>query len=158
MDSAAGSRRPAAFWGICIFLVLSLIVLLIGQTSAIFAYDFAVSIGLQESVDAVSPFGVEMNRAFGVGDTVVYIPLMAFSLVGLIRRRRWALPVTAAVMGISAYWAVTMWSVLVFLKGVPGYTLVPGAAYWVFLGIFIAVGAWGIIYTALRGERLVRGA
>ena len=47
---------------------------------------------------------------------------------------------------------------LVFLKGVPGYTLVPGAAYWVFLGIFIAVGTWGIIYIALRGEKLVSDA
>jgi len=158
MSNTAGGKRPLAFWGICVFLVLSLIVLLIGQTTAIFAYEFAVSIGLQESVDAVSPFGVEVNRAFGVGDTVVYIPLMVLSLVGLIRRRRWALPVTAAVMGISAYWAVTMWSVLLFLKGVPGYTLAPGSAYWVFLGIFIAVGVWGVAYIATRGGRLVRDA
>ena len=147
--------RPLAFWGMCAFLVLSLVVLLLGQTTAIFAYDFAVGLGLQESVRDVSEFGVEVNRAFGVGDTVVYIPLMVLSLVGLIRRRRWAPPVTAAVMGISVYWAVTMGTMLRFLRGVPGYTLVPGVEYLVFLGAFILVGIWGIAYIVMRGDRLV---
>ena len=152
------NKRPLAFWGICVFLVLAVVVLLLGQTSALFAYDFAVALGLQESVQDVSEYGVEVNRAFGAGDTIVYIPLMLMSLIGLVRRRRWALPLTAAVMGISVYWAVTVGVMLGFLRGTPGYSLVPGMEYWVFLGIFIAVGAWGIIYIALRGDRLVGGA
>jgi len=148
-------KRPVAFWGICSFLIISLAMLLIGQTSAIFAYDFAVSLGLQESVEEVTEYGVEVNRAFGVGDTVVYVPLIVIALVGVIRRRRWALPVTGAVMGISAYWATTISSMLGFLPGTPGYNLSPGFAYWVVLGAFIGVGIWGVVYVSVRGDRLV---
>ena len=103
-----GNSRPKAFWVISVFLSLSLVFLLLGQTSAIFAYDWAVSLGLQESAEDVSAHGVEVNRAFGVGDTVVYVPLVALALVGLVRRKRWSIPVTGAVMGISAYWAATI--------------------------------------------------
>ncbi len=149
-------NRPAGFWVIIIFLALSVVLLLLGQTSGLFAYDFAVGIGLQESVEEVTPFGVEMNRAFGASDTFVYIPLMVVSLIGLILRKRWALLTTAAVMGISAYWAVTMSAVLIFLRGVPGYNLVPGLEYVIFLGSFIVFGVWGIFYLVTRGDKLLR--
>jgi len=149
-------KRPVGFWIIIIFLALSVVLLLLGQTSGLFAYDFAVGIGLQESVEEVSAFGVEMNRAFGASDTFVYIPLMVVSLIGLILRKRWALLSTAAVMGISAYWTATMGTVLVFLKGVPGYTLVPGLEYVIFLGAFFLFGVWGIIYLIRRGEKLLQ--
>ena len=96
-----------------------------------------------------------MNRAFGAGDTAVYIPLMVASLVGLFLRKPWALLTTAAVMGISAYWSVTMASVLVFLKGVPGYNLDPGIEYAIFLGVYMLVGTWGLLYLAFRGEKLI---
>jgi len=32
--------------------------------------------GLQEDVKEVSEFGVQINRAFGAGDTFVYIPFV----------------------------------------------------------------------------------
>jgi len=149
-------KRPIAFWIICGFFALSVIVLVLGQTTSLFAYDFAVRLGLQESVDEVTAFGVEMNRAFGAGDTIVYIPLMLVSLVGLFMKKRWALLTTAAVMGISAYWALTAAALLVFLRGVPGYQLAPGVEYWVFLGAFMVFGIWGITYLALRSQKLLR--
>ncbi len=123
-----------------------------------FAYDFAVKIGMQESVEEVTAFGVEMNRAFGASDTLVYIPLILFSLVGLILRKRWGLVVTAAAMRISVYWAVTMTAVMVFLRGVPGYNLLPGVEYWVFLGAFMIFGVWGIFYLVFSGDRLLQGS
>lgn len=133
-------------------MTLSTIVLVMGQTTAIFAYDFAVRIGLQESVEKVSAFGVEMNRAFGVGDTVAYIPLMILSVIGLLARKRWALFTTTAAMGISIYWTVTLGIMMVFLKGVPGYTLMPGVEYWIFMGAHTLFGVWGILYLVFRGE------
>ena len=151
-----GEKRPFAFWFICVFLGLSVVVLSLGQTTALFAYDFAVRLGLQESVEEVTEFGVEMNRAFGAGDTVVYIPLMVVSLVGLFLKKRWALFTTAAVMGVSVYWSVTVASVLVFLRGVPGYQLVPGPEYWIFLGAYMLFGAWGMLYLVFRGGRIIR--
>jgi hypothetical protein len=151
-----GEKRSVAFWFICAFLALSVVVLALGQTTSLFAYDFAVRLGLQESVDEVTPFGVEMNRAFGAGDTFVYIPLMLISLVGLLKKKRWAVPTTAAVMGISAYWSLTMTAVLIFLKGVPGYQLVPGIEYGIFLGAYMVFGLWGLTYLAFRSDNLLR--
>ena len=151
-------KLPVAYWIICSFLALSVILLLLGQTTSLFAYEFAVRLGLQESIDDVTAFGVEMNRAFGAGDTFTYIPLMVVSLVGLLLKRRWALLTTAAVMGISAYWSVTIAAVLVFMRGVPGYHLVPGPEYWVFLGAYLVFGVWGVSYLALRGDGLLRDA
>ena len=147
--------RPAGFWGICAFLVISLVFLLLGQTSAIFAYDFAVGLGLQESLADVSPYGVQVNRAFGVGDTVVYVPLIGLALAGLLLRRRWTLPVLGAVMGISVYWAATILAMLLFLPGTPGFRLEPGAGYWIVLTAYIAIGVWGLVYLGTRGDRLV---
>ena len=149
------ASRPMAFWILSLFLILGIVLLLAGQTSALFAYDFAVKWGLQESVDEVGEFGVQVNRAFGAGDTIVYIPLMFLTLVGLILRRRWAIPLTGAVMGISVYWTVTVAAMLGFLPGVSGYALKPGTEYWVFLGLFAGVGLWGIVYLAVWGDRLV---
>lgn len=149
-------KRPLVFWIICVFLALSTVVLALGQTTSLFAYEFAVRLGLQESVGEVTAFGVEVNRAFGAGDTIVYVPLMLVSLVGLVLKKRWALITTAAVMGISAYWSLTLTVMLVFLRDVPGYRLVPGPEYWVFLGTFLVFGVWGILYLVFRGDRLLQ--
>ena len=149
------AKRPISFWVIIVFLIVSMILLLMGQTMAIFNYEFAVKLGLQEDVKEVSEFGVQINRAFGAGDTFVYIPLMGISLVGLFLKRRWSLVTTAAVMGISAYWATTVAFMLVFLGGVPNYNLVPGPEYWLFIGAYIIIGVWGVLYLIFRGNSII---
>ncbi len=149
-------RRPIAFWVIVIFHVLSAILLLIGQTTAMFAYEFAEKLGLQESLEEVTAFGIQMNRAFGAGDTFVYIPLIILALIGLFLRKRWALVINAAVMGISVYWTVTMTALMIFARVIPGYTLRPGPDYLVFLGSFVIFGVWGLLYLVFRGDRLLR--
>lgn len=147
--------RPFAFWVIICFLSLSFVLLIMGQTMAIINYDFAVQIGLQEDVKEVGQFGVQLNRAFGVGDTIIYIPLIAISIIGLILKKRWSLLATAAVMGISAYWATTIIFMLIFLVGTPDYYLDPGFDYWLFLAAFIIFGVWGLLYLIFRGEKLL---
>jgi hypothetical protein len=150
-----GMKRPLAFWIIAVWFVLSLAMLLLGQTMAVFDYDFAVRVGLQESGEEISEFGVQVNRALGAGDTLVYLPLMFVSLLGLWRRRRWALVTTAAVMGISAYWAAGAFFMLIFLRGVPGYELVPPLSYWLILLAYILFGVWGLFYLTFRGADMV---
>ena len=147
--------RPPAFWIIAAFLALSIVVILSGQTLAVFDYDLAVNLGLQESIEEVGEYGVEVNRAFGAGDTVIYIPLMVVSLAGLVARRRWALLTTTAVFGVSAYWAATILAMLVFLPGTPGYDNAPGLEIWLFLGFYLVCGVLGLIYTVARGEELL---
>jgi hypothetical protein len=80
---------------------------------------------------------------------------MAISLAGLFLKRRWSLVTTAAVMGISAYWATTVVFMLFFLPGVPNYNLFPGPEYWVFIGAYIIIGVWGVMYLMFRGDSII---
>ena len=150
------SQHHAAFYFIIGFLFISLILLLAGQTMALIDYDFAVETGLQEHIDEVTVLGVEMNKAFGASDTFVYIPLIVIALVGLIGRKSWALIPTAAVMGISAYWSVTMIFALLFFEGTPGYRLQPGMEYWIILSTYTLFGVWGLLYLSTRGAVLLQ--
>lgn len=150
------TNRPTAFWAIVIFLGFSFLAMLFGQTLAVFDYDLAVRLGLQESLLDVSEYGVQVNRAFGVGDTLVYIPLILMSLIGLIGRKRWSLLITAAMAGVSAYWSVTIASMLLLLRGAPGYNYVPGPAIWLFVMAFLVFGVWAFFYVLLRGNQLLR--
>jgi hypothetical protein len=149
------TKRPIAFWVVTGFLTVSMILLLMGQTMALFDYNFAVQLGLQEDSKDVSSYGVQVNRAFGAGDTIVYIPLIAFSIIGLILRKRWSLLTTAAVMAVSAYWATTIAFMLVFLDGTPGYYLEPGLEYWLTMAAYIVFGVWGLLYLVFRGDNLL---
>ena len=148
-------RRPFAFWVIAVYLGLSVVVMLTGQTMAVVNYDLAVRLGLQEGREEMGEVGVEVNRAFGAGDTVIYVPLMVVSLVGLVARRRWAVLTTTAVFGVSAYWAATILSMLVFLPGASGYSNVPGPEIWLFVGFYLVSGVVGLIYMVFRGEALL---
>ncbi len=149
-------NRPVAYWFIITFLGLSVALLLLGQTMAVFDYDFTMKLGLQETPAQVGTHGVQVNRAFGAGDTFVYIPLMLASFAGLWLRRRWSLLVTAAVAGISAYWTTTIGFMLAFLPGTPGYSYVPPLGIWLFIGAYLLFGVWSLFYLLFRGEALLR--
>jgi hypothetical protein len=148
--------RPLAFWIFVFFLVLSIALMLLGQTMSIFNYDFTVRHGLQESSEQVGEFGVQVNRAFGAGDTVIYIPLLIASLIGLWLKKRWSLISTAAVAGVSAYWSVTIIFIFLFLPGTPGYNYVPAFEIWLFVITYTIFGIWGFFYLLWRGEALIQ--
>lgn len=149
------NNRPAAFGVFVIFLSASIFLMLIGQTMAVFNYDWTVSFGLQEDPVKVGEIVKQVNRGFGAGDTVVYIPLMAASLIGLLKKKRWALLTTSAVAGISAYWSVTVGFIFLFLPGAPGYTHVPEPEIWMFILTYFVFGLWGLYYLLFRGEALL---
>ena len=148
-------RRPAAFWLIVGFLAVSIVLILAGQTLGVFNYELASRLGLQERPEDMTKFGVQVNRAFGAADNVVYIPLMVVSLIGLWLRKRWSLMTTAAFFGASAYWTVTVTFIFLFLPGVPGYANVPGPEIWLFIGTYMVVGVLGLVYLIVRGDELL---
>lgn len=151
----SAKNRPVGFWVVIVFLVIAIVLILIGQTVAIFNYDLTVQMGLQESPDEVSDYGVQVGRAFAVSDTIVYIPLMLASLIGLWLKKRWSLITTAAVAGISAYWTVTCTVMFIFLQSTPNYPYQPGLEIWIYLAAFCLFGVWGLWYLLNRGERLL---
>jgi len=148
--------RSPGFWIVIVFLAVSIVLMLVGQTLSVFNYDLAVSMGLQEKPEEMTDFGVQVNRAFGAADTVIYIPLMLISLVGLILRKRWSLLITAAFFGASAYWTATVTFIFMFLPGVAGYSNVPGPEIWLFIGTYMVAGVLGLLYIVFRGEELIR--
>ena len=83
----ARTKRPVAFWFIILFLALSIVLLVLGQTISVLDYDLTVWIGLQESPAEVGAHGVQVNRAFGAGDTIVYIPHRTRGSAGFPDRR-----------------------------------------------------------------------
>ncbi len=147
--------RPAAFWVMSAFLVFAIGFILLGQTGALLDYGFTVRLGLQESSASVGEYGVQVNRAFGLADTLVYLPVLIGALAGLVLRRPWALTALAAAAGLSLYWPVCSTGLLVFLRGVPDFHLVPNPIYWVIFALFILFGLWMLWYVVTRGERLV---
>jgi hypothetical protein len=149
-----GVKRPVGFWVIVVFLIYNLVFFLVGQTASLFDYDFTVRIGLQESVEAISEYGVQVNRSFGLADTVVAVPLILLSLFGLFLRKLWALTTLAALMGVSLYWPVSCSGLLIFLQGVPGYHLVPPPGYWLIFGLHIGFALWVLCYIIFRGQKL----
>ena len=150
------SIRPLALWFIMVFLALSIALMIAGQTMSVFDYDLTVRLGLQESREQVGVHGTQVNRAFGAGDSVVYIPLMLASLTGLWLRKRWSLLATAAVSGISAHWATTIGCMLAFLPGTPGYNYAPPFGIWLFVGAYLLFGVWCLFYLLTRGEALLQ--
>jgi len=152
----AGSGRSAAFWFLFVFLAISIVLMLAGQTLGVFNYELASRMGLQEKAEEMTEFGVQVNRAFGAADTVVYIPLMVVSMIGLWLRKRWSLLTTAAFFGASAYWTATVTFIFLFLPGVPGYSNVPGPEIWLFIGTYMVAGIFGLFYLIWRGDELLR--
>lgn len=148
--------RSFGFWVIVVFFGVSVVLMLAGQTLGVFNYELAASMGLQEKPEEMTEFGVQVNRAFGAADTVVYIPLMVVSMIGLWFRKRWSLLTTAAFFGASAYWTVTVTFIFLFLPGVEGYSNVPGPEIWLFIGIYMVAGVLGLLYVVFREEQLIR--
>ena len=150
------AKRPVAYWMITAFLAASTAMMLSGQTLAVFNYDLAVSIGLQESPAQIGEYGVQVNRAFGAGATVIYVPLLVVTFVGLHLRKRWLLAAAGATFGISAYWPATIAWMFAFLPGVSGYAFDPPAVTWLLIGLYLGAAVWGLICVLLRGETLIQ--
>lgn len=150
------SGRPAGFWILESFMAFSVILMLVGQTVSVFDYDFTVRYGLQESVEQVGMYGVQVNRSFGASDTVIYIPLLIVSLWGLWYQKPWALVTTAAISGISLYWSTTIIFMFLFLPGTSSYKYVPGIDIWGFVIAFALFGAWSMWYLIFHNKALFK--
>ena len=140
------NRRPIGFWVLMILGMLFSVMLLLGQTMSFINYDFTVSIGLQESKDVVSEMGVAINKGFGVGDTIIYLPLLVIGIVGLWLRKKWGLFAVVGALGITAYWPMVCLFFLIFAKGTPGYNFTSFTSYIIMLTAFTVYGLWGLWY------------
>lgn len=123
--SSSNDRRifEWCYWILIVLQLFSIVIFFLGQTLCIFFYDLTVQMGLQDDIDDIGPALVQVNRSFGVADTVLYLPLLISSVLGLVwKRRKPSLICTAASAGIHSYWSLVAMSI-VFLEGRNGDTV-----------------------------------
>ncbi len=138
-------NRSAGLWFLICFSIFMLVMLLLGQTMALIDYDFTVRLGLQESVEAVTPIGVALNKGFGAADTIIYVPLLILGLWGLIRQKPWGVAMMTAAMGVTAYWPLACLFFLFFAKGAPGFLFTGYVPYTILLTGISICGIVGFV-------------
>lgn len=149
------AKRMLGFWFIMIMGTLTLVMLIIGQMMSFINYDFTVALGLQEPAEMIGEMGVAVNKGFGAGDTVIYLPMLIAGLAGLWMRRTWGLYAMAGALAITAYWPMVSLFILIFAKGTPGFNFTDYASYAIFLMFFTIYGLWGLWYLFANRESLI---
>lgn len=139
-------KRGTGFWVLICIGILLTIEFLLGQTMAFIHYDFTVAAGLQESADEITETGVALNKGFGLGDTLVYIPLFIVGIIGVFRTKFWGLVTLFGALAITAYWPVVALSTLYFAKGTPGWKFNDYTSYTILLSLITFYGVWGMFY------------
>lgn len=130
------------YYAITLIQALSVPLLILSQTVCIFAYDWTVRQGLNASEKELgSAIMVQSGRAYGVADTILYIPLLCTSAYGLLTKKQWSLICTAASAGISSYWTLTSLFLLVFSsRNVEDFHYKPDAFTWVLVIFYMVYG------------------
>ena len=150
------NNGAVGFWILMVVGIIVLVVLFIGQMMSFINYEFTVMIGLQESVDVIGEMGVAVNKGFGVGDTIIYIPLLIMGLIGLWIRKEWGIITMAGALGITAYWPMVSLFLLLFAKGSPGFNFTNFTSYAIILILITIYGIWGLLYLIKRRKVLAR--
>jgi len=152
----ATKKRTTGFWFLIGFGVLLNIAYVLGQTMAVINYDFAVSIDLQEPVNEITEIGVALNKGFGFGDTVFYIPLFVIGIIGLLKRTTLGLFAMLGAMAVTVYWPVVGLSTVIFAKGAPGWHFTDYTSYSILLSLIALYGIWGFMFLYKNRENLVK--
>lgn len=139
-------KAGIGYWILIIIGTMLALMMLIGQTGALIDYDFTVSIGMQESEEELTPVGVVWAKGFAAGDTVFYIPLLISGLIGVLRGRKWGLPVMFGALAITAYWPVAWLYVFNAGKGLINLTPEKRAEISILIISISLYGLWGMWY------------
>jgi len=99
-------KRNVGFWMLIGIGVLLLIFLLLGQTLAVFDFNLAIALGLQETIGEIGKVGVAFAKGFAMADTLVYVPLLALGIIGLLTNKKWGYIAMMISLGITVYWPV----------------------------------------------------
>jgi hypothetical protein len=131
---------------ITVFHLFSFVIWLIGQTGAVVAYDTVAQWGLQDPRDQVDPVIVEVNRAIGLTDTVIMLPLFIVAAVGLFGMRFYGAVVSWLVFGMTLYWPIIFWCSQGFYAAAE-ISHVTTSAFQILLTLTIWIAAaWGSWY------------
>ena len=134
------------FWLLIGAGILLAILLLVGQSYSLIAYNSAVTLGLQESVEEVGNVGVAFAKGFAFGDTFFYLPFLIGGIIGLLKGKQWGNNLMLISLAITVYWPpVHLYAIYVdqeaFELGPDKYL-----SYSIILPIIVVYGLWGMWY------------
>lgn len=146
------TRLPLGVKVIIGFHVFSFVIWFFGQSVAVVAYDTTAEWGLQDARALVDPVIVEINRAIGLTDTIVMLPLFIVAAIGLLRRKFYGAVASWLAFGMTLYWPVVFWCSQGFyaaagIKHAPTpleYILLPGS--------LLLIACWGSWYLSRKRE------
>lgn len=149
------SRRITGFWVLIVIGSLLTIVYLCGQTGSLINYEFTVSMDLQEPVNEITEVGVALNKGFGLGDTLCYIPLFILGIIGLIKAKNYGYYAMTGALAITVYWPIVALSTLYFAKGAPGFHFTDYISYSIILPLISFYGIWGLWFLYRQRKNLI---
>jgi len=88
------------------FHLLNIFLWTIGQGGAVISYDTIAQWGLQDPRELIDPVIVEVNRAIGLADMIIMIPLFIIAVIGLWRQKFYGAVTSWLAFGITLYWPV----------------------------------------------------
>ena len=139
-------KRNAGFWIVIGIGILLLLFLLLGQTLAVFNFDLAVALGLQETIGEIGKVGIAFAKGFALADTLVYVPLLILGIVGLLTNKKWGYLAMMISLGITVYWPVVhLYAIYIEREAI---NLAPEkyVTFPVTLGILMIYGLYGMWY------------
>ena len=144
------------YWIVIVLQLFSIVIFLLGQTLAVFQYDLTVRMGLQEDGEEIGPALVETNRAFGAADTILYIPLLLSSLLGLVwHRRKPSIICTAASAGISSYWSLVGIFIFLWESRTDNWTYFVPASRYIFCGFYFCYGVGVLTFLYVYFDKIM---
>lgn len=146
------TTRDTGFWLLQVPGWLLLVYLIYAQAIPAFDYELGVAMGTQESAEQVTEVGTAYWYGFALGDLVIYIPLLAAGLIGLLKQRDWSRVVLGAALGITAYWPIVSLAAVVKARGAVGWNLGDETAYWIVLPIITIWALWGLWWLAFSKD------
>ena len=92
------------------FHLLNILLWTIGQGGSVIYYDVVAKWGLQDARELIDPVIVEINRAIGLADMIIMIPLFIMAVIGLWRLKFYGAMASWLALGITFYWPVVFLS------------------------------------------------
>lgn len=150
------AKRNIGFKVLIITSILLLFFLLVGQSFSLINYDWAVSVGLQESEEEVTKLGIAWAKAFALGDTLAYIPLLIAGIIGLMKRKRWGFFSMFASLAMSVYWPIVNLSAIYIGKADLALNPDKYISFSIILPLISLYGLWGMWYLYKHQKVLVQ--
>ena len=138
-------ERSFAFWSVQLPGWLLLAYLVYAHAIPAFDYQLGVQMGTQEPAEKITEVGTAFWYGFAFADLVVYIPLLAAGLIGLLRNTQWSRPVAAAAFGITVYWPVVCLAAVVDARGAAGWDIGDETAFWIVLPLIALWRIWALL-------------